>query len=72
VTSVKDQGNCGSCVAFGCIGTVEVAVRIKNSQPDLAIDLSEAHLFYCQSTPGVTCDSGWHPDAALNGSLIVA
>jgi hypothetical protein len=47
VSKVKDQGGCGSCVAFGVTALVESMVRIAAKQPSLAVDLSEAHSFFC-------------------------
>jgi C1A family cysteine protease len=66
VTAVKDQGGCGSCVAFGSIATAETALRVEQQTPSLAIDLSEAQLFYCEGRAhGRNCDNGWWPDQAL-------
>lgn len=66
VTPVKNQGNCGSCVSFGTCGAIETTFRVQRGDPNLVIDLSEAHLFYCQGrTQGVTCATGWMPDKAL-------
>jgi C1A family cysteine protease len=68
VTPIKDQKNCGSCVAFGSCATVEANVEIKQHKPGLGLNLSEAHLFYCH-VPGIppgSCSGGWYPDAALN------
>ena len=68
VTPIKDQGGCGSCVAFGTTATVESAVRIANNNKNPAVDLSEAQVFYCYgNAAGATCGSGWWPDGALNG-----
>lgn len=68
VTPIEDQGGCGSCVAFGTTATVESAVRIANHNRNLAVDLSEAQVFYCYGkAAGATCGSGWWPDGALNG-----
>jgi C1A family cysteine protease len=68
VTPIEDQGGCGSCVAFGTTATVESAVRIANNNRNLAVDLSEAQVFYCYGkAAGATCGSGWWPDGALNG-----
>lgn len=67
ITSVKDQGGCGSCVAFGTCATVEGAARKLKGNPTLAIDLSEAHLFYCCGRSlGATCGTGWWPDQAFD------
>src|SRR5262249_41965205 len=45
ITPIRDQGGCGSCVAFGTIATVEGTARVTRHDPNLAIDLSEALLF---------------------------
>jgi C1A family cysteine protease len=54
VTSVKNQGSCGSCTAFGTLGALESVVQIELEQI-INIDLSEAHLYYCN---GGDCDRG--------------
>lgn len=65
VTPVKNQGNCGSCVAFGTIASVESQIKILRGS-SYAIDLSEAHLFYCYArSEGRNCGNGWWPDRAL-------
>ncbi len=65
VTPVRDQGDCGSCVAFGTAATVETTARVLYGYT-LPIDVSEAQLFYCVAgSQGATCDSGWWPDEAL-------
>ena len=53
VTRVKDQGHCGSCVAFAICATMESTHWIA---ANAAMDLSESHLFYCG---GATCANGW-------------
>ena len=66
VTPIKDQGGCGSCVAFGAAATVESTARRERGDPALPIDLSEAHLFYCYArNEGRNCSNGWWPDRAL-------
>ena len=64
VTPIKDQGNCGSCVSFGTAATIESRIRIACKNANLAIDLSEAHLFYCGC--GNCCGTGWNFSPALD------
>jgi len=67
VTSIKNQGGCGSCVAFGVIATVESRIRIMANEPNRAIDLSEAQLFYCHArAQGRNCGNGWWVGPALD------
>jgi C1A family cysteine protease len=67
VTGVRDQGGCGSCVAFGVIGAVEGTFQVQRGNPNLGVDLSEAHLFYCYgASEGRNCSNGWWPDNAYN------
>jgi len=58
VTPIEDQGGCGSCVAFGCVATLESMVLIEHNVP---LDLSEAELLFCG---GGSC-GGWWPDSAV-------
>lgn len=67
VTDIRDQGACGSCVAFGSIATVEGTFRRQRSDPNLAVDLSEAELFYCIARQqGRNCSNGWWCDKGLD------
>jgi len=67
ITSIKDQSSCGSCVAFGAIATVEGTARFTKKDPNLAVDYSEAHLFYCHAyAQGRRCNNGWWVAPALN------
>jgi putative hemolysin len=67
ITSVKNQGGCGSCWAFGSIGTVEAMYNIRKNNPELDLDLSEQYLVSdCHSYNGMqTCCGGW-ADRALD------
>ncbi|HEV7241181.1 MAG TPA: C1 family peptidase [Thermoanaerobaculia bacterium] len=72
ISSVKDQGSCGSCVAFGTAAALDGQARItKNIAVGDAngyamLDLSEAQLFYCGAEPaGFKCSTGWNVPAAL-------
>lgn len=67
ITAIKNQGSCGSCVAFGAVATVEGATRVKRNDASFAVDLSEAHLFYCHAAAqGRNCGNGWWVDPALD------
>lgn len=67
VTQIKDQKNCGSCVAFGTTATIESRLRVQRNDPNLAIDLSEAHLFFCHGRDdGASCSTGWWPQKAFD------
>jgi C1A family cysteine protease len=70
ITSVKNQGSCGSCVSFGSIAAVEGTLRVAKSDPNLQVDYSEAHLFYCHARgQGRRCggaNGGWWVEPALD------
>jgi len=67
ITAVKDQGGCGSCVAFGSTATVEGTYQWLRGNPSTGINLSEAQLFYCDAaSQGCNCETGWWPDNAFN------
>jgi Papain family cysteine protease len=66
-TPVKDQGKCGSCVAFGSIAAAETTYQFQAKDASSGIDLSEAHLFFCHGgETGASCGMGWYPHLALN------
>ena len=55
VTSVKSQGNCGSCWAFSTVGSFEANIKIEDG---VEKNLSEQYLVSC-NTEGWGCDGGW-------------
>lgn len=67
--AIKDQGNCGDCVAASAAAVLESNVKIALKQPDRVDDISIWDIF--RQIPGATCDSGaelvdaWN--VALNG-----
>lgn len=68
VTPIRDQGGCGSCVAFGTVATVEARMRIQRNNPSLDVDLSEASLFFCVGpATGASCGGGWYMTPAMDG-----
>jgi C1A family cysteine protease len=76
ITQVKDQGHCGSCVAFGTIAAIEGTFQVASANPNSGLDISEAQLFYCYGgAAGRVCgynqevNSGWWPAAALDASV---
>jgi C1A family cysteine protease len=63
-TSIKNQANCGSCVSFATLATIESRMNIACKNPNLDPDYSEAFLFYCGC--GNCCGTGWNFPPALN------
>ncbi len=56
-----NQGECGSCVAFATIGTLESQINVTSGIPSLDLELSPQALFACG---GGMCDYGWMPNLA--------
>lgn len=55
VTSVKDQGNCGSCWSFGSVGQLEALYKIYRAT---TLDLSEQFIVSCE-TDNYGCNGGY-------------
>jgi hypothetical protein len=60
---VMNQGNCGSCVAFSTVATLEAQTSISAGVHWLRPTYSPQHLFSCG---GGSCGSGWMPDDAAS------
>ncbi|MFH0930014.1 MAG: C1 family peptidase [Candidatus Moraniibacteriota bacterium] len=56
VTPVKNQGNCGSCWAFGTTAALESYTLIKDNQPGTNLDLSEQVVVSCSGAG--SCSGG--------------
>ena len=47
MSPIRDQGDCGSCWAFGSLGALEGAINIYLEDPDFDYDLSEQFMVSC-------------------------
>lgn len=63
VSSVKNQGGCGTCVGFGITGVLESMISIEHS---MLLNISPADAFFC-SSHGANC-SGWWPLPAFQAN----
>jgi C1A family cysteine protease len=63
-TSIKNQGNCGSCWAFGIVGSFEGAYYKKTGS---APNWSEQYVLDC-NTQGYSCSGGWFSAMNMNCS----
>ena len=55
VNGVQDQGECGSCWAFGTLAPLECAIKIRDG---ISVDLAEQWLLSCNKD-GWDCDGGF-------------
>lgn len=63
LSDIRDQQQCGACVAFATVATLEARVKIGRQDAGLDLALSEAHLFFCGA--GRACGRGWNYEPAL-------
>jgi len=61
-SSIKDQGSCGSCWAFGAVGLLECMI-VKATGVD-TVDLSEQYMLSCNPY-GWDCNGGFWPNDML-------
>ncbi len=61
LTPIRNQGNCGSCVAFASIAVFESQYAIDSKLSWLKVHLSPQMLFDCG---GGSCNVGWLPEWA--------
>jgi hypothetical protein len=60
VTDIRDQGQCGSCWAFGALAAMESKTLVMANMPEYPLDLSEQYL--------VSCSQGSCNGYSLNGT----
>lgn len=56
MSPIRNQGNCGSCVAHGALAVMEAMTKIAAGNSALSVDLSESYLFSCNNR---LCSAGW-------------
>lgn len=66
ISPVRDQGACGSCVAFAAIATAEASVGYSRMANTNTEDLSEQWLYFCNGMYAPTCSTGWWTSDAAN------
>ena len=59
-TPARNQGQCGSCWAFGGIGAIEGVVNVQEGYKNIDLDLSEQYLLSCVPAAG-SCNGGSTP-----------
>ncbi|GIL59533.1 hypothetical protein Vafri_14296 [Volvox africanus] len=66
ISSVKDQGDCGSCVAFAVTGMAEATMAAIRRSSINSNDFAEQWLFFCNGMYIPTCDHGWVASVAAD------
>ena len=74
LTSVKNQGGCGSCWAFAAVGVSESIRNIYQNDPSIDLNLSEQYLVSdcVYQPPYMNCCGGWTDNsfqAIINGGI---
>lgn len=62
VTPVRNQGNCGSCWAFGTTAALEAVKNIQNNTPGYDLNLAEQILVSCSGAG--SCSGGYSSSAS--------
>lgn len=65
-TSVKDQGNCGSCWVLTALGSLEAIIKIREDSANLAPDLSEQYILSCLPAAATVYGDGCSGGEPLN------
>jgi hypothetical protein len=63
VSPVKNQGRCGSCVAFAATSTLETQMNIATNATSHPWSFSPQHTFACG---GGSCDGGWQTSSGVD------
>ncbi|GFR48724.1 hypothetical protein Agub_g10681 [Astrephomene gubernaculifera] len=66
ISAVKDQGGCGSCVAFASVAVAEATVATVSKMTTNTNDFSEQWLFLCNGLYQPSCDTGWYAAQATD------
>jgi hypothetical protein len=65
LTSIKDQGQCGTCATFSSMGAFEAWMKISLGNDFIEPDVSEQHVYSCEGPMPYTL---FHPMIYLQGS----